>query len=145
MESAYEYIGPYAKVGALDLGSDAPAPAYAFATAPCAGGDCASQDLAALQKVVSVMPVAICLDADPWDDYVGGVMKASACSSAARDVDHCVQLVGFNAEADEPYWIVRNSWTTDWGMDGFIHLQFDENTCGVANEALVAASITGTW
>ena len=27
--------------------------------------------------------------------------------------DHCTQLVGMNME--DNYWIVRNSWGTDWG------------------------------
>ena len=39
------------------------------------------------------------------------------------------------AKPEESYWIVRNSWSTDWGIDGYIHLQLDENTCGLANEA----------
>ncbi len=33
------------------------------------------------------------------------------------------------------YWIVRNSWNTDWGLKGYIHLQAGKNTCGIANEA----------
>lgn len=65
---------------------------------------------------------------------------ADACGSFAADaLDHCVQLVGFHA-ADEPansYWLVRNSWSTNWGENGYIRLQLNANTCGLANEASV--------
>jgi C1A family cysteine protease len=33
--------------------------------------------------------------------------------------------------------LVRNSWSTNWGEDGYIRLQLDANTCGLANEATI--------
>ena len=65
------------------------------------------------------------------------MLKASACSANYLDLDHCVQVVGFDSTGPEPYWIVRNSWSTAWGESGFIRLQFDANTCGLADEAVV--------
>eukprot|EP00466_Bigelowiella_natans_P008320 jgi/Bigna1/89829/estExt_fgenesh1_pg.C_560070 len=44
----------------------------------------------------------------------------------------------FNASAPTPYWIVRNSWATSWGIEGYIHLEMTENTCGLADEATLA-------
>jgi C1A family cysteine protease len=46
-------------------------------------------------------------------------------------MDHCVQLVGYTPG----YWIVRNSWGANYGIDGYIHLEMDKNTCGVADYA----------
>merc|ERR1711918_232778 len=54
------------------------------------------------------------------------------CSGAAYDLDHCVQLVGYDMSGSSPYWKVRNSWGTSWGEDGFIRLPFGKNACGVA-------------
>jgi len=119
------YLGPSAAVGD-----------YSFATPPCDDA-CEDQDLKTLADVVRTTPVSICVDAALWDDYTGGVLKASACSSSYLDLDHCVQIVGFDSSGAEPYWIVRNSWSTAWGESGFIRLQFDENTCGLADEAIV--------
>ena len=51
------------------------------------------------------------------------------------DIDHCVQLTGYNLTAAEPYYMVRNSWATNWGVDGYIMLSSEGNTCGLANEA----------
>ena len=68
-----------------------------------------------------------------------GVLTSAACGAYGYDdLDHCVQLVGFNARAKKPYWIVRNSWDTQWGEQGYIYLEYSKNTCGLANEAILA-------
>ena len=72
------------------------------------------------------------------------MLRYDACSGAYADIDHCVQLVGYNAtDQANAYWIVRNSWSTSWGEDGYIYLSMDGNTCGVANEATVAVVVEG--
>lgn len=45
------------------------------------------------------------------------------------DIDHAVSVVGFDKSATPPYWIVRNQWGADWGDNGYIKLQFGQNTC----------------
>ena len=35
------------------------------------------------------------------------------------------------------YWIVRNSWDTDWGNDGYIWVEAGRNVCGIALEATI--------
>jgi len=54
-------------------------------------------------------------------------------------VDHCVQLVGVNTTAEQPHWIIRNSWSPSWGENGYARLAYTETTnpCGIANEATV--------
>jgi C1A family cysteine protease len=34
------------------------------------------------------------------------------------------------------YWIVRNTWGSDWGENGYVRLKFGENTCGIADEVI---------
>jgi len=109
---------------------------YSYGTAPC-NGPCSNQNTTELAtNLASYGPASICVNAAQWSLYTGGVLTQAACGGyAMSDIDHCVQLTGFNAEADSPYWIVRNSWATDWGENGFIYLQYPQNTCGLANEA----------
>jgi len=86
-------------------------------------------------NLVSWGPLSICVDAEPWQDYTGGVMMASDCSNS---LDHCVQLVGYDMTQSTPFWIVRNSWGMDWGENGYIRLQYGQDTCGCADEATSA-------
>jgi len=92
-------------------------------------------DEATLQNnLVAVSPLSICVDARYWQDYQSGVMTAYECDWIV-ELDHCVQLVGYDQTASTPYWIARNSWGTDWGEKGFILLQMGSNTCGLTEEA----------
>jgi len=75
-------------------------------------------------------PLSICVDAETWSSYTGGIM--SVCGNS---VDHCVQAVGINTEASTPYWKVRNSWGTSWGESGFIQLEYGKNLCDLASDA----------
>jgi len=111
---------------------------YSYATTPCTSLKCNSQDEATLAaNLASTQPASICVDASSWSDYTSGIYKASACSSGYYNLDHCVQLVGYHSYTSSTtgYWIVRNSWGTDWGVDGYIYLAYGSNTCGVADEA----------
>jgi len=83
-------------------------------------------------NMLSWGPLSICVEADPWQDYMGGVLNATQCGTY---LDHCVQLVGYNTTASNPYWIVRNSWNTDWGMQGYIWLQMWNDTCGLTHDS----------
>jgi len=82
-------------------------------------------------NLVAWAPLSICVDAEPWQDYRGGVMTHQEC---ATSLDHCVQLTGYNGAV----WNVRNSWGENWGESGYIRLQMGYNTCGMANEATTA-------
>jgi len=72
-------------------------------------------------------PLSICLDASDWASYVSGVV-----STCGTDVDHCVQAVGLNS--DDEYWIVRNSWGTTWGVEGYIYIEYGSDVCAITND-----------
>ena len=45
----------------------------------------------------------------------------------------CVCLLHFLIQ---PYWIVKNSWGTAWGEEGYIHMKMGEDVCGIARAAM---------
>eukprot|EP01117_Protostelium_nocturnum_P007071 TRINITY_DN2538_c0_g1_i1.p1 TRINITY_DN2538_c0_g1~~TRINITY_DN2538_c0_g1_i1.p1 ORF type:complete len:337 (+),score=86.34 TRINITY_DN2538_c0_g1_i1:127-1137(+) len=84
-------------------------------------------------KLVQWGPLSVCVDANSWQDYQSGVMTASQCAEFNL-LDHAVQLVGYNTDpVAGNYWIVRNSWNTDWGINGYIYLAMGTDTCGIAD------------
>lgn len=40
---------------------------------------------------------------------------------------------GHDPESQKDYWLLRNSWSTHWGVDGYMKIAMSGNTCGVAN------------
>ena len=77
-------------------------------------------------------PPSICVAAGTWQFYSGGVLTHCGLIPI---IDHCVQAIGYDDTASTPYWLVRNSWNTDWGEDGLIRLAQGSNLCKLQNEA----------
>jgi len=135
---------PTAKVEAINgeyktlQGGYAQVHGYSYATPPCTSGACATQDLKAFAAALETTPLSVCVNAESWNDYTGGVMTSAACGPMGAEYqDHCVMATGFNTTAPTPYWIVRNSWSSMWGEEGYIYLEMAKNTCGLADDATI--------
>jgi cysteine peptidase B len=74
-------------------------------------------------------PPSVCVAAESWNSYHGGVM-----TSCPGSVDHCVQAVGYNTDHNPAYWIVRNSWGVTWGEAGYIYLAMSGDTCQIQSD-----------
>ena len=89
-------------------------------------------------KVTTWGPAAVAIDAShmSFQLYSSGIYDESACSS--ENLDHGVGCVGFGSENGVNYWIIRNSWGTSWGEQGYIRMVKDKNNqCGVATQACI--------
>jgi len=82
-----------------------------------------------LAALSDVGPVSICVAADAFQSYSGGILK-----SCPGRIDHCVQAVGYGGEGFDKFWIVRNSWGESWGEDGFIRVQRGSNLCHISDD-----------
>jgi len=149
--SAYDYVS---QAGGLDTAASYPYTAGNGDSGPCqfdqsnvaakisnytwvipeCTGSCNSQSMSQVQsKLATVGPFSICVYAEPWQDYSGGIFNDASCTHASSDLDHCVQMVGYTSN----YWIIRNSWNTDCGEEGYIYVSTKEakgNLCGVLDE-----------
>lgn len=82
----------------------------------------AKGDDVALMDALVQQPVSAAIRADgrAFQHYVSGIMPASNCG---KHVDHGILLVGFGEDqSGAKYWKVKNSWGTDWGMQGYVLL-----------------------
>jgi len=78
-----------------------------------------------LQSLLNIGPASVCLAADAFQTYQGGVL-----TSCPGSIDHCVQAVGY--DTGNNFWIVRNSWGPNWGEGGYIRIQMGQNLCQIA-------------
>ena len=83
--------------------------------------DVQADDVNALMEAVVQQPVAISVDANSkgWKLYKSGVITAKC----GTKLDHAVLLVGYGTMNGTAYWKVKNSWNTDWGMDGYVLIE----------------------
>jgi len=145
MDYAFEYV---IKNKGIDTEASYPYHAGNGQTGPCRFNradvgatidsyrDIASGSEPALETAVNSRPVSVAIDAShsSFQLYSGGVYNEPACSSTA--LDHGVLAVGYGVEGADHYWLVKNSWGADWGIQGYILMSKNKkNQCGIATAA----------
>ena len=81
-------------------------------------------------------PIAVAMNSDGMDFYVKGIMGSSDeshCDAGTLDIN--ALLVAYGKEDGNPYWVLKHSWGTKWGEDGYFRVYRGVNHCGVANFA----------
>ncbi|KAL1494131.1 hypothetical protein ABEB36_009777 [Hypothenemus hampei] len=81
-------------------------------------------------------PVSVAIDATRLQFYESGIFSDNTCSKTTTN--HAVLAVGYNKDntTDLDYWIVKNSWGTSWGEDGYFKIKRGVNECAFAMEAV---------
>jgi len=128
-EASYPYQGVDGTCGYKAANSGATISAYTDVTA---GSE------SALATAVTQQPISVAIDAShaSFQLYTTGIYHDFFCS--ATKLDHGVLAVGFGTDTSDSknYWIVKNSWGTTWGQEGFIYMAKDRNNnCGIASMA----------
>lgn len=97
--------------------------------------DVPSNDEISLKQAVAQGPVSVAIEADRpfFQLYSHGVLDNILCGT---NLDHGVLIVGYGNENGKDYWLVKNSWGTSWGDQGYVKIKRsnkkDKGTCGIA-------------
>jgi len=88
-----------------------------------------------LMEAISLQPVSVAIQATGigFRFYRKGVYD----KECGTNLDHAVTAVGYGEENEQKYWLIKNSWGTIWGEDGYVKLSmnstnaYDEGQCGI--------------
>jgi len=47
---------------------------------------------------------------------------------------HAVKMIGWGIEAGTPYWLIANSWNSDWGDHGYFKIKRGNDECGIESQ-----------
>ncbi|SPP74269.1 blast:Cathepsin L [Drosophila guanche] len=89
-----------------------------------------------MKEVVATLgPLACSMNAAPisFEQYQGGIYADEECNQ--DEVNHSVVVVGYGSEGGRDYWIIKNSYSQNWGEGGFMRiLRNAGGFCGIASE-----------
>jgi len=99
-----------------------------------------SREAAIQQEIYNHGPVAATMLV--FDDLYKLSGSIYTRSSKAEFVGgHAVRIIGWGSEGDKKYWIVANSWGSDWNEHGFFRISRGNNECNI-EEVVTAATPT---
>jgi len=98
-----------------------------------------------MKAAIAVQPLAVSIEADQpcFQNYQSGVMDDASCGTW---IDHAVLAVGWgnDSASGKDYWLVKNSWNTSWGDEGYIKIAIVDGVgiCAIQYEPETLTSTT---
>lgn len=85
-------------------------------------------------------PLVVGINSNNLEFYHSGVDSGLNCDAFAQD--HAMLLVGWGGknEGQKEYWILKNSWGTDWGEAGYWRVAMENGACGITGHVMTAFS-----
>jgi len=139
MDYAFEYIE---KEGGLCTETEYP---YTGVDGTCKASSCGTlydpiksysnvetDDQTALETASVSGCVSVAIEADQYafQYYSSGILTGTC----GTDLDHGVLVVGYGSDGTQDYWLVKNSWGTSWGEEGYVQICRSCDKNGLAGE-----------
>eukprot|EP00091_Calanus_sinicus_P003321 TRINITY_DN1348_c0_g1_i1.p1 TRINITY_DN1348_c0_g1~~TRINITY_DN1348_c0_g1_i1.p1 ORF type:complete len:355 (+),score=118.11 TRINITY_DN1348_c0_g1_i1:102-1166(+) len=91
----------------------------------------------AMKDLVYLNPVTTTILATYLGDYDQGIYDDNRCCDQATDssckynLNHEITVVGYGTEHGKDYWLIKNSWGTRFGENGYFKIKRGTGHCGV--------------
>merc|ERR1711915_855510 len=100
-------------------------------------------ELAMMTEIYNHGPISCAIAVtDDLVAYTGGIYTDINNST---EVNHDISVVGYGVEDGKKFWIIRNSWGTYWGEDGFFRLIRGVNNIEIESGLCSWATAKDTW
>ena len=95
-----------------------------------------------MQEIAQRGPIACGIAVpDALEEYTGGIY----CDETGdMNIVHDISVVGYGEENGQKYWLVRNSWGTHWGEEGFFRVCRGTNNIAIESDCAWATP-KDTW
>lgn len=90
------------------------------------------------RKFIKLFKIADMAVPDSFFYYQSGVYHPSVSQCQNPVGYHAITVVGYGVENNQPYWLIKNSWGTGWGAQGFFKLYRGDQTCAMGIPMVVA-------
>ncbi|KAL4710281.1 hypothetical protein ACJJTC_003561 [Scirpophaga incertulas] len=86
------------------------------------------------QVLIDHGPLSVSINGDLLKTYRVGVLA----TCPYRNLNHAVLIVGYGMDGIVPYWIIKNSWSTNWGESGYVRIQMSQDHCAMSKDVFSA-------
>jgi len=103
----------------------------------------AEQEVAMMTEIAARGPISCGVAVtDELVAYTGGIFEDKTNFTS---INHDISVVGYGEEGGQKFWVIRNSWGTYWGEDGYFRLARGINNIGIESGACDWAMPKDTW
>lgn len=94
-------------------------------------------------RAVAQQPIVVGVESDNpiFHLYKSGIIDSPLCGT---NIDHFVVIVGYSISdnSSQSYWIVRNSWGTEYGENGYVRIAIDSDNLNKNTQGVCGINIT---
>lgn len=92
-----------------------------------------------MEALLTKGPMTVSVDAGPksFAFYHSGVYTEPTCNTKIDKLDHAVIVSGYGTTKEgKDYWLVKNTWSSMWGDEGYLKISRKPDDCGIATQPI---------